>query len=103
MPARARGRPLARCSSRRSWCPSPNRMPSRSYRPRVRSLAPTLVLAAIWALLVAHVGPPRGDFANYYTSAALVLERAPLDRLYDYRWFTDQAARHGFPDRLVGF
>ncbi len=69
----------------------------------MRRLAPTLVLAAIWALLVARVGPPGGDFANYYTSAALVLERAPLDRLYEYRWFTDQAARHGFADRLVGF
>ena len=69
----------------------------------MRRLAPTLVLAVIWALLVARIGPPRGDFANYFTSAALVLEGASLDRLYDYRWFTDQAARHGFGDRLVGF
>jgi hypothetical protein len=69
----------------------------------VRRLAPTLVLAVIWALLVARIGTPVGDFANYYTSAALVLEKAPLDRLYDYRWFTDQAARLGFGDRLVGF
>jgi len=69
----------------------------------VRRLVPTLVLAVIWALLVARIGPPGGDFANYFTSAALVLERAPLDRLYEYRWFTDQAARLGFGDRLVGF
>ena len=69
----------------------------------MRRLAPTLVLAVIWALLVARIGPPGGDFANYFTSAALVLEKAPLDRLYEYRWFTDQATQHGFGDRLVGF
>ena len=29
----------------------------------MRRLAPTLVLAVIWALLVARIGPPGGDFA----------------------------------------
>jgi hypothetical protein len=59
-------------------------------------------IIAFWAL-VASVGLPRGDFANYWTAANLWWEGADLTRLYDYRWFTDQAARLGFGDQLVGF
>lgn len=62
-------------------------------------------MVALIALVAAclRVGPPSGDFANYWTAAALWLDGADLGRLYDYRWFTDQAARLGFGDRLVGF
>lgn len=49
------------------------------------------------------MGPPTGDFGNYLAAAALWREGAELARLYDYRWFTDQAARLGLGDRLVGF
>ncbi len=62
-----------------------------------------LILAAVWLALAWRVGPPTGDFANYFTAAALWLEGDPLTEVYDYRWFTAQAARLGFGDRLVGF
>ncbi|MDP6931987.1 MAG: glycosyltransferase 87 family protein, partial [Myxococcota bacterium] len=54
-------------------------------------------------LLWYSTGPPRGDFANYWTAATLWAEGADLTHLYDYRWFTEQAARMGFDDQLVGF
>ncbi|MFT5680430.1 MAG: hypothetical protein ACI8RZ_001336 [Myxococcota bacterium] len=63
-------------------------------------LIPTIT---VWLVLVWRTGPPTGDFANYWTAAALWLEGDPLTQLYDYRWFTAQAARLGFADRLVGF
>ena len=68
----------------------------------MRWLPPLLLLLA-WAALVVSVGPPAGDIANYLTAASLWSEGADLGRLYDYRWFTAQAARVGFPGQLVGF
>lgn len=65
--------------------------------------APTAIALAVVAALVARVGPPAGDFANYYTAAALWWSGNAGPALYDYRWFTAQAAAHGFGDRLVGF
>ena len=72
---------------------------------RARELIVALLAAAGLLLLCLRVGAPRGDFANYYVAAALwwELPAAELVRLYDYRWFTGQAARLGFGDRLVGF
>ena len=49
------------------------------------------------------VGRPQGDFGNYWTAANLWVERADLLRMVDYRWFTDQAARLGLGDQLVGW
>jgi len=49
------------------------------------------------------VGRPQGDFANYWTAASLWREGADLQRLVDYRWLADQAARLGLGDRLVGW
>jgi len=49
------------------------------------------------------VGPPQGDFANYFTAASLWWEGADLSRLYDFRFFNDQVARSGFGDRLAAF
>lgn len=60
-------------------------------------------LALVWLLLVWRVGPPTGDFANYHVSASLWLEGADLSRLYDYRWFGEQATRLGWADKPVGF
>lgn len=65
-------------------------------------LAGVVVLAA-WLIAVAWIGPPGGDFANYFTAAALWAEGVDLRQLYDYRWFTEQASRLGFGDRPVGF
>ena len=62
-----------------------------------------LVAVAALALLVMVTGAPRGDFANYYTAARLVVEGVPLDPIYDMRWFTEQASRVGFGDQLVNF
>lgn len=59
--------------------------------------------SACLLVLIGTTGPPTGDFANYWTASALWLEGDPLTQLYDYRWFTAQAARLGFGDRLVGF
>ena len=61
-----------------------------------------LGLILFWAL-VAWIGPPQGDFANYWTAAHLWSEGSDLSHLYDYRWFTEQATRLGFGDQLVGF
>ncbi len=66
-------------------------------------LVVSTALLVLWLLLCWRVGPPTGDFANYYTAAALVVEGADPTLLYDYRWFTAQADRLGFPDQLVGF
>lgn len=68
----------------------------------MRTLSPLLLLVA-WVALVWSVGPPTGDVANYWTAATLWTEGADLTRLYDYRWFTAQADRVGFPGQLVGF
>ncbi len=65
------------------------------------SLTALSSLLLVWAGL--GVGTPRGDFANYWTAATLWTEGADLSLLYDYAWFTDQAARVGFEDLLVGF
>ena len=59
--------------------------------------------ALAWCALVWRAGSPQGDFANYWTAAALWWEGADLSRLYEYRWFTEQASRLGFADQLVGF
>ena len=59
--------------------------------------------AALLTALVVRAGPPQGDFANYYTAAALWWADSDLSRLYDYRWFTSAASAAGFSDRLVGF
>ena len=61
-----------------------------------------LGIIGVWSL-VAFVGLPQGDFANYWTASNLWWEGADLNRVYDYRWFTDQAARLGFGDQLVGY
>lgn len=53
--------------------------------------------------LVFRAGPPAGDFANYYTAAALWWSGEAVPELYDYRWFTARASAEGFGDRLVGF
>lgn len=66
-----------------------------------RGLLALAVLA--WTGLCLWVGPPRNDFANYYTAAALFLEGTPLDRAYEYGWFTEQAWRLGFDGQPVGF
>ena len=73
-----------------------------SPSPRAQALLSVLLAGAI-AVLAAGQGLPRGDLANYWTAAALVAEGADLSRLYDYRWFTEQAARLGWGDQLVGF
>ena len=66
-------------------------------------LALNIAALAVLLLLVARVGPPAGDFANYYTAAVLWWEGAAGPAMYDYRWFTAEASRVGFGDRLVGF
>ena len=53
-------------------------------------------------MLCWRLGPPRGDFANYYTAASLWWGGADLAPLYDLRFFNDHAARLGFGDRLTG-
>ncbi len=35
------------------------------------------------------------DFANYYVSAKMVLEKDSLDRLYDNEWFQQKIVTHG--------
>lgn len=72
----------------------------RVHRP-LSLLAIGLWIAAVWV-----VGPPQGDFANYFTAAWVWHTQGSgetLAQLYDYRWFTGQAAAAGFGDRLVGF
>lgn len=76
-------------------------MPSVQAPPRDSMLNAAVV--GLLLLLGWWAGPPIGDFANYYTAACLWWEGADLAQLYDYRWFTSQAAAHGFGDRLVGF
>ena len=62
-----------------------------------------LLLLLGWLAMVAWIGPPTGDFTNYWTAGVLWWEGADLSRLYDYRWFTGQAERLGAGDQLVGF
>ncbi len=60
------------------------------------------LMAVAWTAVCVLAGPPRGDFANYWTSAALWLQGTNLARLYEYAWFQEQAAPW-FGERLVGF
>ena len=72
-------------------------------RADLRSLGALGLLSAAWAMLCWRLGPPQGDFANYYTAASLWWSGADLAPLYDLRFFNDHAARLGFGDRLSGF
>src|SRR5579862_3867441 len=71
-----------------------------------RALA-ILLFVPLAAILVARGIAPAltrvgTDFPSYLTAAEIVVDRGPVDRLYDDAWFQDQMRRHGVGDPSEG-